>query len=79
VDQRQSGGDRLQRQPPSLRQAQSSVASAVLEGSHLLVQLLFTPLLAGWSIWAGIAISTRSSDVQTTQRLAVARQPSRSA
>ena len=37
--------------------AQPGVASAVFERSHLLVQLLFTPLLAGWSIWAGIAIS----------------------
>src|SRR6266536_1770467 len=34
--------------------AQPGAASAVFEGSHLLVQLLFTPLLAGWSIWAVI-------------------------
>jgi ABC transporter len=38
-------------------------------GSHLLVQLLFTPLLAGWSIWAGIAISARSADVRAAQQL----------
>ena len=36
------------------------IASAVFERSHVLVQLLFTPLLAGWSIWVGIAISSRS-------------------
>lgn len=49
--------------------AQPGVASAVFEGSHLLVQLLFTPLLAGWSIWAGIAISARSVDVRAAQQL----------
>jgi len=51
--------------------AQPGVARAVFEGSHLLVQLLFTPLLAGWSVWAGIAISTRSADVRAAQQLAV--------
>jgi ABC-type transport system involved in multi-copper enzyme maturation permease subunit len=51
--------------------AQPGAASAVFEGSHLLVQLLFTPLLAGWSIWAGIAISTRMSDVRAAQQLSV--------
>jgi ABC-2 type transport system permease protein len=43
----------------------------VFEGSHLLVQLLFTPLLAGWSIWADIAISARSADVRAAQQLGV--------
>jgi len=51
--------------------AQPGVAPAVFKGSRLLVQLLFTPLLAGWSIWAGIAISTRSADVRAAQQLAV--------
>ncbi len=51
--------------------AQPGAASAVFEGSHLLVQLLFTPLLAGWSIWAGIAISARSADVRAAQQLGV--------
>ncbi|KAA2258696.1 ABC transporter permease subunit [Solihabitans fulvus] len=49
--------------------AQRDVASAVFEGSHVLVQLLFTPLLAGWSIWVGIAISARSRDVRAAQQL----------
>lgn len=49
--------------------AQPGAASAVFEGSHLLVQLLFTPLLAGWSIWVGIAISARSADVRAAQQL----------
>jgi catechol 2,3-dioxygenase-like lactoylglutathione lyase family enzyme len=37
--------------------AQPGVTSAVFEGSHLVVQLLFTPLIVGWLIWAGIASS----------------------
>jgi ABC-type transport system involved in multi-copper enzyme maturation permease subunit len=49
--------------------AQPAVASAVLQGPDLLAQLLFTPLLAGWSIWVGIAISTRSSDARVAQQL----------
>jgi ABC-type transport system involved in multi-copper enzyme maturation permease subunit len=47
------------------------VASAVFEHDHLLVQLLFTPLIAGWSIWVGIAVSTRVSDVRAAQQLSV--------
>ena len=47
------------------------VAAAVFARSHVLVQLLFTPLLAGWSIWAGIAISSRCADVRTAQQLSV--------
>ena len=49
--------------------AQPAVASAVLQGPDLLVQVLFTPLLAVLSIWVGIAISTRSSDVRVAQQL----------
>jgi ABC-type transport system involved in multi-copper enzyme maturation permease subunit len=49
--------------------ADPGVASAVFKGSRLLVQLLFTPLLAGWSIWVGIAISARSVDVRAAQQL----------
>jgi ABC-type Na+ efflux pump permease subunit len=47
------------------------IASAVFERSHVLVQILFTPLLAGWSIWVGIAISSRSADVRVAQQLSV--------
>jgi ABC-type Na+ efflux pump permease subunit len=51
--------------------AHPAVSSAVFEYSHLLIQLLFTPLLAGWSIWVGIAISARASDVRVAQQLSV--------
>jgi ABC-type transport system involved in multi-copper enzyme maturation permease subunit len=49
--------------------AHPAVSAAVFERSHVLTQLLFTPLLAGWSIWVGIAISTRASDVRVSQQL----------
>jgi ABC-2 type transport system permease protein len=37
----------------------------------VLVQVIFTPLLALWSIWVGIAISTRASDIRAAQQLSV--------
>jgi ABC-2 type transport system permease protein len=50
--------------------ANANVSTAVFhQSSVLLAQALFTPLLAGWSIWAGIAISSRSSDVRVAQQL----------
>jgi ABC-type transport system involved in multi-copper enzyme maturation permease subunit len=49
--------------------AQPAVAAAVLQGSDLLVQVAFTPLLALLSIWFGIAISARSSDIRVAQQL----------
>jgi ABC-2 type transport system permease protein len=49
--------------------AQAPVASAVLRGPELLAQLLFTPLLATWSIWVAMAISARSSDIRVAQQL----------
>lgn len=49
--------------------ARPAVASAILQGPDLLAQLLFTPLVAAWSIWVGIAISTRSSDIRVAQQL----------
>ena len=51
--------------------AHPGIASAIFAGSHVLVQLLFTPLLAGWSIWVGIAISARSTDVRAAQQLSI--------
>jgi ABC-type transport system involved in multi-copper enzyme maturation permease subunit len=49
--------------------AQPGVAAAVLNGPVILAQLVFTPLLAAWSIWVGIAISSRSSDLRVAQQL----------
>ncbi|HEY7983172.1 MAG TPA: ABC transporter permease subunit [Ktedonobacterales bacterium] len=49
--------------------AQPAVAAAVLQVPDLLVQVLFTPLLALLAIWFGIAISARASDVRVAQQL----------
>jgi ABC-2 type transport system permease protein len=47
--------------------AHPGIASALLRGPDLLV----TPLLAAWSIWVGIAISARSSDVRVAGQLSL--------
>jgi ABC-type Na+ efflux pump permease subunit len=46
------------------------VSSVVFHPPELLAQILFTPLLALWSIWVGIGISARASDVRVAQQLA---------
>lgn len=51
--------------------ARPGVAPALLHGSEVLAQVIFTPLLALWSIWVGIAISTRVNDVRAAQQLSV--------
>jgi ABC-2 type transport system permease protein len=51
--------------------AHPAIVSAIYAGTHVLVQLLFTPLLAGWGIWVGIAVSARSTDVRVAQQLSV--------
>ncbi|HEX6655090.1 MAG TPA: ABC transporter permease subunit [Candidatus Limnocylindria bacterium] len=50
--------------------ARPGVATALLRGPDLLAQVVFTPLLAGWTIWIAIAISTRSNDIRVAQQLA---------
>ncbi len=49
--------------------AQRNVVAAVMRAPEIVAQLLFTPLLATWSIWIGTAISGRSSDVRVAQQL----------
>ncbi len=51
--------------------ADPAVASAVLHGPELLAQVLFTPLVAAWSIWVGIAISSRTHDTRVAQQLSM--------
>ncbi|MGH3003641.1 MAG: ABC transporter permease [Gaiellaceae bacterium] len=50
--------------------AAHAVSAVVWQTPQLLAQLLFTPLLALWSIWLGIGISTRAGDVRVAQQLA---------
>jgi ABC-type Na+ efflux pump permease subunit len=50
--------------------ANSVVASALFhQGPILLALFLFTPLLAGWSIAVGMAISVRASEIRVAQQL----------
>jgi ABC-2 type transport system permease protein len=49
--------------------AQPGVAPALVRGPDLLAELVFTPLLAGWSIWLGLAISTKASEIRVAQQL----------
>jgi ABC-type Na+ efflux pump permease subunit len=50
--------------------ASSAVASAVFhQGPVLLTLVLFTPLLAGWAIMVGMAVSVRASEVRVAQQL----------
>lgn len=51
--------------------AQPTVASALIRGPDLLAQVIFTPLLACWTIWVGIGVSARSSDARVAQQLGV--------
>ena len=51
--------------------AEPDVAAAILRVPDIAAQLLLTPMLAAWSIWVGIAISTRSSDVRVAQQLSL--------
>ncbi|WP_166658538.1 ABC transporter permease [Kribbella sp. VKM Ac-2571] len=49
--------------------AKPGVASAIVRPSDLLAQVVFTPLLAGCSIWIAIVISTRFNDDRVAQQL----------
>jgi ABC-type Na+ efflux pump permease subunit len=51
--------------------AQPGVASGLIQAPQLLVQLLFTPLLAALAIWIGIAVSVRTSDPRTSGQVAI--------
>jgi ABC-2 type transport system permease protein len=46
------------------------VSDVAFHPPQLLAQLLFIPLLALWSIWVGIGISSRATDVRVAQQLA---------
>ena len=49
--------------------ASQVVIDDVWQAQNFLAQALYSPLLAGWAIWVGIAISARSSDVRVAQQL----------
>jgi ABC-type transport system involved in multi-copper enzyme maturation permease subunit len=49
--------------------ADPQITAALIQVPDLVAGLVFTPLLAIWSIWVGIAVSTRSSDVRVAQQV----------
>ena len=51
--------------------AHPGIAPALLQAPDLLAQLIFAPLLAAWSIWVGIAISARCSDIRVAGQLSL--------
>jgi ABC-2 type transport system permease protein len=51
--------------------ADSAVTSAVVQVPQLVAQVVFTPLIAAWSIWIGTAISARSNDTRVAQQLSI--------
>ena len=55
--------------------AQPGIASAMVNGSDLAAQVLFVPLLAAWSIWVGLAMSTRASDARVAAAALAAGEP----
>ena len=46
------------------------VWAAVWHAPQMLAQIAFTPLIAVWAIWVGIAMSVRARDVRVAQQLA---------
>lgn len=49
--------------------AAPAVVPAMLRWPDILAQIVFTPLLAAWSIWLGIGVSARVGDVRVAQQL----------
>jgi len=50
--------------------ADHTISAAVLHTPQIVAQVLFTPLIAIWAIWVGIAMSVRARDVRVAQQLA---------
>lgn len=51
--------------------AHAGIASALLDAPVVIAQIVFTPLVAAWSIWVGLAISTLSTDIRAAQQLSL--------
>ncbi|MHA6759446.1 ABC transporter permease [Streptacidiphilus sp. PAMC 29251] len=45
------------------------IATAVWHAPQLLAEVFYIPLLSGWAIWVGIAISTKAGDTRVAQQL----------
>jgi ABC-2 type transport system permease protein len=51
--------------------ARPEIAAAIYQSQTLIVQVVFTPLLAAATTWIGLAISTRTSDARVAQQLSI--------
>ena len=51
--------------------AHPGVADALIRGPDVVAQVLFTPLIVGWSIWLAMTISTRVADIRVAQQLSI--------
>ena len=51
--------------------AAPGVAAGLVQAPDVVAQVVFTPLLAGWSIWLGMVISARSRDLRAAAQLSV--------
>ncbi|MEY9964822.1 ABC-type Na+ efflux pump permease subunit [Streptacidiphilus sp. MAP12-16] len=45
------------------------IATAVFHAPQLLAEVFYIPLLAGWAVWVGLAISTKANDTRVAQQL----------
>jgi ABC-type Na+ efflux pump permease subunit len=51
--------------------AQPAISAAIYQSQTIIVQIVYTPLLAAATTWIGLAISTRSSDARVAQQLSI--------
>ncbi|HET7181302.1 MAG TPA: ABC transporter permease subunit [Candidatus Limnocylindrales bacterium] len=51
--------------------AQPAISAAIYQSQTLIVQLVYTPLLAAATTWIGLAISTRTADARVAQQLSI--------
>jgi ABC-2 type transport system permease protein len=51
--------------------ARPEISAAILQSQSIIVQVVYTPLLAAASTWIGLAISTRTSDARVAQQLSI--------
>ncbi|MDH6117934.1 ABC transporter permease subunit [Kitasatospora sp. GAS204B] len=45
------------------------IATAISHSPQLLAEVFYIPLLAGWAVWVGIAVSTKANDTRVAQQL----------
>jgi ABC-2 type transport system permease protein len=51
--------------------ANPAIATALLQWPQIVAQVVFTPLIAAWTIWLGMLISAKSNDIRVAQQLAL--------